>query len=375
MNTEEATEISLDSADEESADSTGTASNHGDSSTEDKSSDTVARRSGFGYTIAVLVIALLALGSGLGIGYLLWGEAIHVSGVMPVVQARTLDAVPAQTGVDPASVTEPVARPTQGPALPPAQYIVDLPESYTLPVRYGSLGPQLVKAGAIDLVAFTALYAESGAPLTAEQEAILTKGSDDPVVIDHTNAHFLLNFFWAVGLANRNPILLKGEIQANGPDQVENYASTGGWTLASKPIMDVFASVPLIDLTGEQQQRLQTVAEAVYRPCCGNSTAFPDCNHGMAMLGILELMAANDASEDQMFEAAKYINAFWFPNEMVEAAAYFKITQEQDFTAIDPRMIVSQSIFSSTGSQSIKQWLADTGRSGQPLEGGGGCGV
>ena len=36
----------------------------------------------------------------------------------------------------------------------------------------------------------------------------------------------------------------------------------------------------------------------------------------MAMLGILELMAAGDASEDQMFEAAKYISAFWFPKEM-----------------------------------------------------------
>ena len=83
-----------------------------------------------------------------------------------------------------------------------------------------------------------------------------------------------------------------------GPTRSAHYASTGGWTLAAKPIMEVFASLPLIKLTAEQQERLQKVAEATYRPCCGNSTAFPDCNHGMAMLGMLELMAANDASEE-----------------------------------------------------------------------------
>ena len=51
-----------------------------------------------------------------------------------------------------------------------------------------------------------------------EQQAILTQGSDKAVVIDHSSAHFLLNFFWAVGLANRNAILLEGpESRTRGP--------------------------------------------------------------------------------------------------------------------------------------------------------------
>ena len=29
------------------------------------------------------------------------------------------------------------------------------------------------------------------------------------------------------------------------------------------------------------------IAKGIYRPCCNNSTYFPDCNHGMAMLGLL----------------------------------------------------------------------------------------
>ena len=258
------------------------------------------RGGGWGPTIAALVIALLALGSGLSVGYLLWGDAIHVGGVMPVVQAKPLDPIAAQSSPAGSPVEAvPGARPTQGPALPPAQYVAHLPESYTLPVSYGNLGPELVEAGAIDLPAFLAIYTDGGKPLPAEEQAILTQGSDAPIVIDRTNAHFLLNFFWAVGLANRNAILFAGSIQDKGADTVDQYASTGGWTLASKPIMEIFASLPLIKLNADQQERLQTVAEAVYRPCCGNSTAFPDCNHGMAMLGILELMAAGDASEDQ----------------------------------------------------------------------------
>ena len=43
-----------------------------------------------------------------------------------------------------------------------------------------------------------------------------------------------------------------------------------------------------------------------------------------------------------MFEAAKYVSAFWFPREMAQAAAYYKLTQGQDFAAIDPRRIVSR---------------------------------
>jgi hypothetical protein len=62
------------------------------------------------------------------------------------------------------------------------------------------------------------------------------------------------------------------------------------------------------------------VASKVYRPCCGNPTSFPDCNHGMALLGLLELMASQGATVDQMFTAAKQVNAFWLPDQTRELA-------------------------------------------------------
>lgn len=76
--------------------------------------------------------------------------------------------------------------------------------------------------------------------------AVLKDGSDALITIDNNNAHFLLNFFWAVGLANRNPILLEGPIQGQSGGQIEKFASTGGWILATRPITEVFASLPLI---------------------------------------------------------------------------------------------------------------------------------
>lgn len=45
--------------------------------------------------------------------------------------------------------------------------------------------------------------------------------------------------------------------------------------------------------------KVEEVAAAVYRPCCNNHTPFPGCNHGMAMLGLLELMAPQRASADE----------------------------------------------------------------------------
>jgi hypothetical protein len=49
--------------------------------------------------------------------------------------------------------------------------------------------------------------------LNEQQIAILKQGSDNPVVFNSQNAYFLLNYFWAFGLSNKNPILDSGPIQ------------------------------------------------------------------------------------------------------------------------------------------------------------------
>ncbi len=252
-------------------------------------------------------------------------------------------------------------------------------EGFTIDAKYGNMGYQLVESGAIDFDKFKALYDRAGTPLTPEQLKIFSKeGLDKNIKIDRENSYFLLNLFWAFGLANNNPIITEGQITKYGDGQIGRFASTGGWTIATKPLKEFMAKSQLATLTPEQQVLLQKVAESVYRPCCGNSTAFPDCNHGMALLGVLELMASTGATEDELYEAAKYFSAYWFPSQMIDVATYFMITDGTEFKDIDPRQAVSEQFFSGRGWSGLKGWLnqnANGGAQQQAPAGGGGCGV
>lgn len=290
---------------------------------------------------AVIVIAVAFL-VGLGSGYLRWGQD-DTAGTQ---QRRELAALYEQ---------------------------VNPKEGYALPVSYSDLGPRLIESGVIDYDAFAAVYSNSGNPLSEAQTEILKHGGDEQIIVTAENAHFLLNYFWAVGLANKNPILTDGPIAQNSGGQIERFASTGGWTLASKPITEIYASVDLIPLTPEQQARVEEVAAGVYRPCCDNPTLFPDCNHGMAMLGLLELMASRGASTDQMFEAAKYVNAFWFPQQNLETALYLKAYQNADFENAEARLVAGVSFSSGSGFAAVHQQLQTSGLLPQAPNQGGSC--
>jgi hypothetical protein len=271
-----------------------------------------------------------------------------------------------------------IASPTASPEANDATdmiHQINPPDGYTIPATFGDIGPQLVAAGAIDYAQFVQLYEETGKPLSNEELTILTRGSNSQVVINQDNAQFLLNFFWAFGLTNQNKILTEGPIMAKGKDQIGNFASTGGWTIGAKPATELFASTMMVSLTDEQQARLLEVASTVYRPCCNNPTHFPDCNHGMAMLGLLELMASQNASSDEMYSAAKYVNAFWYPQQMLEIATLFRATQNADFAQADASQVVSGQYSSGQGFQAVHQFLAANGLLEQAPSSGGSCGV
>ncbi|MBI2329952.1 hypothetical protein HYU94_01015 [Candidatus Daviesbacteria bacterium] len=241
--------------------------------------------------------------------------------------------------------------------------------------KYSDIGPKMIEMGVIDLEKFKSLYQQSGKPLTPEQEEILTRGKDIKIKITQDNSYFLLNFFWAFGLGNKTKILTEGDMVKYGQGQVGNFASTGGWTLAKGVATNYYSKRALVPLTAEQEDLVNKVASNIYRPCCGNSTAFPDCNHGMALLGILELMASNGATEDEMYNGAKYINAFWFPNNYYDAAIYFKNKEGKDYKDVDARTLLGKDISSAQGMQTVKRWLIEQGLVAPPPKSGGGCGV
>lgn len=248
-------------------------------------------------------------------------------------------------------------------------------EGYTLPVTLGNLGPQMVEVGVIDRAAFIAIYDQAGLPLSSEHLTMLDGKYSDQIVMNQENSYFLLNLFWALGLVNKNEILDSGPIQKNANGTIEGFASTGGWTLTNKPIREIYSSQKLLNLTAEQQALVEEASQLIYRPCCNNPTHFPDCNHGMAMLGLLELMASQDVSLDEMLLAAKYVNAYWYPQQTLEQAAYFQMVEGKSFTEIDARALVGQQYSSGAGFTALHQFLEANGWLPKSNDIGGTCGV
>src|SRR3989344_2322638 len=197
-------------------------------------------------------------------------------------------------------------------------------EGVELPVVWGDLGKRLIASGAIDERAFRKLYAERGG-LTAQEEQLLSGEGNGALVMTNENAGTILNLFWALGLANKNPILEdKAEMMNPAYGGAGGFASTGGWTLTQGDAMDHYNMHSLVTLTPERQALVEKVSKNIYRPCCGNSTHFPDCNHGMAMLGLLELMASQGVGEDEMYKAALAANSYWFPDTYQTIAVYMQ---------------------------------------------------
>ncbi len=239
-----------------------------------------------------------------------------------------------------------------------------------LPVRWNDVGPRTLASGAINLSKFEERMAFNGRPLTAEQMGILVNGSDSAIMMDRNNSYFVLNVFWAFGLANRNPVL--GGVSAKiGDASVNNMASTAGWPLGERRGRELYNGAELLVLEPAQQELVEIVANSTYRPCCNNPTSFPDCNHGMAALGLLEWMAAQNASEDEMYEALLTANSYWFPQSYIETAAYLGY-QNSSWEAVGARELLSANYSSYTGYQNTRKKLEGFPPVSIP---GGSCGV
>jgi hypothetical protein len=226
--------------------------------------------------------------------------------------------------------------------------VINPPGGYVLPVQYSQLGPKLLAAGVIDVALLQQDYKQTGRLLSEHDKELLSQGSQEQVVINQNNAAFLLTLFWGFGLANQNPITEKVSIQLSS-----------NWVLGRKPGTDLISSAAIYKLTSDQQARLEEVAKGIYRPCSDVSTFSPDSQQSIAMLGFLEFMASQNVSSDDMFTAAKQINAFWFPQQTLEQALFFIATQLKNYENIDARVILSQQYFSASGFEQIHQWLKD----------------
>lgn len=233
---------------------------------------------------------------------------------------------------------------------------------------------RLVEHGVIDRGKFFDLYGMNG-PHPDELANILSDPSHQPILLTAANSTYYVNLLWPIGLATH--MAANAESPLNG-DSLYNLASTGGWTLGREQNGGAyFNKLPIVKLTRAEEARVVRIAEATYRPCCNNSTFFQDCNHGSALLGLLELGASEGLNEDQLYREALAFNSFWFPDYYLRTALFFKVMKKTDWAEVDPRVILGFD-YSAGGpwQQNVAAALDRIPGLIPPAPGGGaGCGV
>ena len=123
--------------------------------------------------------------------------------------------------------------------------------------------------------------------------------------------------------------------------------------------MTLYSSKKIIDLDEGEQKRVSEISGNIYRPCCGNSAAFPDCNHGMAILGLVEIMVDQGFSDEEIYKASLAFNSFWFSQTYMDLAYYFKTKENLNWNQVEPKRALSKQYSSGSGYTAIKQEIED----------------
>lgn len=257
-----------------------------------------------------------------------------------------------------------------GPDLSSLQEKVLPSSGYVFKIKWGDLGKRMVEDGVIDETKLAqALVGENTLP--PDYKKYLDGTTQDSIRLNSDNARFWVDVLWGLGLANKNEILEKGAMTENG--DTANFASTGGYSLAKKKPMEIYSQFAYITLTPNQQAKVLEIAKNIYRPCCGNDTAFPDCNHGMAALALIELMVSQNFSDEEIYKIVLAFNSQWFPQTYLDIAYHFA-KNNRDYESVPAKEILSKTFSSAQGYQAVKRQI---GPVDWPLlkRSGGGCGA
>lgn len=276
-----------------------------------------------------------------------------------------------------ATISQPFQpKPTPTPDIAKAQAEITrsvIPNQINLGISFKDVIVKMVEEGAIDKDKFLKLY-EGRSGLSQEEKDLLDNPSDKSIIVTQANSGLILNLLWPLGIANKTGVLSDGPMGTQYNKDVGNFASTGGWSVGKEEGGKLFNRFSLITLTPEQEARVKDIAQNIYRPCCGNSTYFPDCNHGAAMLGFIELAVSQGMSTREIYKKALALNTYWFPQTYVELGVYFQNKKNTPWNKVDPKEALGVTYSSGQGYGKINKELQTEGLLPK-VEGGGGCGV
>ncbi len=237
---------------------------------------------------------------------------------------------------------------------------------------------RLVAGGAMMPEKMTAVYEKRGG--LPDWVTKLLKGEPaGEIELSSATVPYLLNLLWPLGIANKAAFNLRHPIAERS---LPRLASTGGWILGvEKNGAMYYNKVEAVPLNEEQDAMVERMAGVIYRPCCDNAALFPDCNHGAAMLGFLQVAAAQGLPEERIWELAKMLNGFWYPQQYTAMALLFDLRDGQDWDEVSPKTVLGRQHSSISGWRSNvdAQFSALAQPGDAPSRavrgGGGGCSV
>jgi hypothetical protein len=202
---------------------------------------------------------------------------------------------------------------------------------------------KLIVAGALDPDKLRSLNGD----LPDWVERVLQGPSAEPIVFSRETAPYLVDLLWPLGLANKTAFNWKSPIATVS---IPGLASTGGWTLGRDQKGYVyFNKIDAVPMTGQAEALALEVATNSFRPCCNNNTFFQDCNHGSALLGLIELAASQGATAEAIYRVALAANSFWFPKQYAKTALYFAHFEGRWWNDVAPQRILGADFSSLSG--------------------------
>jgi hypothetical protein len=232
------------------------------------------------------------------------------------------------------------------PAVKPAPDIYQrvVPEKgVATSVMFGDALQKVIAAGALDPEKLRA----QGRALPHWVERLLAGPSEEPIFLTRERAPYLVNLLWPIGPSNRAVFNRSSPINTA---ELAGFASTGGWTLGRAPSGHVyFNAVDAVPLTERQAFLALAVATNTFRPCCDNSTFFQDCNHGSALLGLIELAVSQGATAEAVYRIAATANSYWFPAEYARTAQYFSRFEDRSWKGVSAPLVLAASFSTLSG--------------------------
>ena len=230
-------------------------------------------------------------------------------------------------------------------------------------VTFGDAIQKVIAAGALDPAKLRA----QGDGLPDWVDRLLKAPSEEPIVFTRDRAPWLVNLLWPIGLSNKVVFNRGSPINTA---HLSGFASTGGWTLGHAPNGAVyFNTVDAVPLTDRQTFLALAIATNTFRPCCDNSTFFQDCNHGSALLGLIELAVSQGATADKIYRIALAANSFWFPEQYARTAQYFSHFANRPWPRVSAPQVLGATYSSLTGWQrhiNAPLWQAKTALPADP---------